>query len=408
MNILIITHYFHPEPIIAAFRINAFARYMRQAGHQVTVIADGKHSESISWEGCDVHYVTDPIFPSFSTRSYLEKLSRLAPRHILASLLYRLTLHPSYLEEFKFTRLAKKIIKEKKIDLLLTTGALNLGTNLTGLRLKQCFPSLYWIADYRDEVRLPSARRWDINWFMLPHHRRRVQRIYDRSDLLLSVSAPIVDMIRRASAHGNVLEIRNGYDYPEATGCNFQPHFTMSYIGHFYHGITPDNWFRAFAELLSENRIPSDSKIRIIGNPQPVNVPDAIRNNVEILPTVSHDEAVRISIHETDVLVMVYSKRAGRRGVYSGKLLDYLATNKPIISIYDPTDVPGELLAETRAGFAVDEDDIPAIKNAILECHRLWAERRVLPRDWEKIRQHHRRHQVGLLLDYLRRTTTLR
>ncbi len=408
MNILILTHYFHPSPIISAFRMNAFARYMREAGHNVTVITDGVHPKSIEWHGCDVHYITDPIYPAYITKSYLERFSKWTLRRLIQSILFRITLHPAYLEEFRFTQLAKKIIKQKNIDLLLTTGSFSIGTQLSGLRLKRRFPDIYWIADFRDEVKIPSARRWDINWFMLPHHRRRIQGIYDKSDLLFSVSAPIVDMIRRASAHGNVLEIRNGYDYPEVTECYFQPQFTMSYLGHFYNGITPDNWFKAFAELISEGRIPSDSKIKIVGNPYPINIPDAIRRNVSILPMVSHDEAVRISIYESDTLVMVYSKRNGRRGVYSGKLLDYLATNKPIISIYDPTDVPGELLAETRAGFAVDEDDIPAIKNAILECHRLWAERRALPRDWDKIRTFHRRHQVELLLDYLRRTTTLR
>ena len=98
---------------------------------------------------------------------------------------------------------------------------------------------------------------------------------------------------------------------------------------------------------------------------------------------------------------MVYSPRKGRRGVYSGKLLDYLATNKPIISIYDHSDVVGELMRDTRAGFAVDEDDIPAIKDALMDCYRLWLEKRTMPRDWEKIKEFRRSHQVGLLLDYL-------
>ena len=41
----------------------------------------------------------------------------------------------------------------------------------------------------------------------------------DMSDLILSVSKPIVDDLRRASSHGRVLEICNGYDYPEVYDC---------------------------------------------------------------------------------------------------------------------------------------------------------------------------------------------
>lgn len=40
MNFLIISKYFYPQNRIASFRINAFAKYIRNAGHSVTVIAE--------------------------------------------------------------------------------------------------------------------------------------------------------------------------------------------------------------------------------------------------------------------------------------------------------------------------------------------------------------------------------
>ena len=88
--------------------------------------------------------------------------------------------------------------------------------------------------------------------------------------------------------------------------------------------------------------------IKIVGNPLKIDIPDALRSNVVELPIVDHDEAVRMSIEECDALLMIYSRRAGRKGVYSGKLLDYLATNKPILAISDPGDVVGDLMRDTR------------------------------------------------------------
>lgn len=148
--------------------------------------------------------------------------------------------------------------------------------------------------------------------------------------------------------------------------------------------------------------MPADSKIKIVGNYAKLNIPDSIKPNVEELDAVVHDEAVRISIHNVDVLVMVHPN-IGRKGVYSGKLLDYLATNKPIIAMYDPNDVVGALMEETKAGFAVDESDIKGIKEAIMKCYHIWRNREVLPRDWDKISQYSRRNQTRLLLDYLDR-----
>ena len=59
-----------------------------------------------------------------------------------------------------------------------------------------------------------------------------------------------------------------------------------------------------------------------------------------------HDEALAI-LRQLDVLVMIHP--TGRRGVYTGKVFDYLASNKPILALFDPRDVVADLLAETRA-----------------------------------------------------------
>ena len=221
------------------------------------------------------------------------------------------------------------------------------------------------------------------------------------SDLLLSVSKPIVENLKASSAHGHVLEIRNGYDYPEVYDNHFQEHFTMTYLGHFYRNIHPDHWFKAYAELIEEGLLPDDSKIKIVGNHELIRIPESIRKNVIEIPVVPHDEAIRISIHETDALIMIYSNKTERKGIYSGKLLDYLATNKPIISMYDPNEVVGKLMNETKAGFVVRYDDIPAIKNTLMKCFHLWKNREALPRNWDKIKEYHRSHQVGLLIEYL-------
>ncbi len=271
------------------------------------------------------------------------------------------------------------------------------------LKLKREFPDVYWIADMRDELRVPRLR------YAIPLlHRLSVRRLkkamrmtLDLSDLLLSVSKPIVDDLRRDSSHGRVLEICNGYDYPEVYGSCFQEKFTMMYLGRFYPGIYPDNLFGAYVELIAEGRLPADCVIKIVGNPLHIDIPDALRQNVVELPLVDHDEAVRMSVEETDVLLMIYSRRAGRKGVYSGKLLDYLATNKPILAICDTGDVVGDLMRDTGAGFAVDEDDIPAIKRAIMVFYDLWLNKRAMPRDWDRIKEFRRSRQVGILLDYL-------
>lgn len=402
MNILIITTVFYPTNHIGSFRMNAFAKYFRQAGHEVTVIAEGAEDKTEQWEGCKVHYVKDPIIPQYTKKSYQSALGKKwTLRRILKALEFRITLNTSYFWSLKVERIAKHLFNDKQIDLVLSTYSYDMPSHFCTLKLRKKGFKFYWIADFRDELHYPKIS-WHIKKLYLGRLKSLIQQVLNMSDLILSVSKPIVEDLRASSAHSHVLEIRNGYDYPEVYDCNFQEHFTMTYLGHFYKNIHPDNWFKAYAELIDEGILPDDGKIKIVGNHEPIEIPEAIRKNVVEIPIVPHDEAIRISIYETDVLVMIYSDITGRKGVYSGKLLDYLATNKPIIAMYDPDEVIGKLMNETKAGFVVRYDDIPSIKNAIMKCFHLWENREVLPRNWDKIKEYRRSHQVGLLINYLK------
>ena len=318
------------------------------------------------------------------------------PRRIVRALEYRLTLDDKRLGRIRAQKRVKTLFDSRKFDVVLTTYGM-LSPHMIALAMRRKGYQFYWVADMRDEmskIKWPKDR-WKISRRLAGPERR----ILNNADLVLSVSKPILDDFRAMTIHDRFLEIRNGYDYEEVHETNFQNHFTMGYIGHFYGQITPDNWFKAYSELICEGRLPADSKIKIVGNYMKLNIPDSIKSNVEELDAVIHDEAIRISVYETDVLVMVHPK--GRKGVYSGKLLDYLATNKPIIAMYDPTDVVGALMEETKAGFVVDESDIKGIKEVIMKCYRIWQNREVLPRNWDNIRQYSRRYQTRLLIDYL-------
>lgn len=396
MNVLIISNYFYPKNLIASFRINAFAKYFHEAGHDVTVLTVGDKDIITQWEGCEVHYLKDLIMSERKVQIISKSPRKWTLRKILLSLEYCLALDYYLLWRIRAKKYAAKMLRNKKMDVVLTTFA-DLSAHIIGLSLKKKNYKFYWIADMRDEM---SRRKYPNDIRMIGRRMAAYEkRVVAKADLVTSVSKPILDDFRKRSNHNRFLEIRNGYEYEEVYDSYYQKTFTMGYIGRFYNDITPDNFFKAYSELLSNGELPSDSKIKIVGNSTKLDIPETIRPNVEEIAKVTHDEALKISIYETDTLIMIHPK--GRKGVYSGKLMDYLATNKPILSIYDPNDVTGELLMDTRAGFVADESDIEDIKKMILKCYYIWKNREVLPRNWDVIKKHHRRYQTNLLLNYI-------
>ncbi len=394
MNILIVSPFFSPNIQISSFRIDAFARYFREAGHTVTVITIGERDETVTQYGCTVHYLRDwagNLSGSDARKRFVGPLRLMLMRmQFLCSLDWRA------LWRRRACAKARELLDREPADVLLTSYS-PLAPHMIALRLRKKGYKFHWVADMRDEMSdhphhsLHIARRL-----------RRVERIVLReADLVTTVSRPLVDQFRRLCGHDRFLEVRNGYDYEEVRDASFQPRFTLGYVGRFYWESRPDNLFEVLAEMKRRGEIPSDFRFRIVGNHLRLVVPEAIRDNVEQEAEVPHDEALAI-LRQLDVLVMIHP--TGRRGVYTGKVFDYLASNKPILALFDPRDVVADLLAETRAGFVADNDDREGVRRKILECLRLWRDREVLPRDWEKIRQYRRKNQVGILLKHLEAT----
>ena len=393
MKILIISSFFYPNNQIASFRIEAFAKYFQLAGHSVTVVTEGKVNETALWSGCEIHYITNPLTTLSFMNYYIKKDSRWSLSQILIALLVRITSDSRFIWRFKAYKKVISLYKTNSFNVVLTSFG-PLAPHMIALRLRRNGYKFYWIADMRDEM----SKNILISRYLTKRLITYEYKLVNSSDLVVSVSETLLKNFKRLCKYGHFLEIKNGYDYEELYGVCCQPQFTMAFSCRFYWGINPNNWFKAFSELIHEGKLPTNCLIKIIGNNSELDIPQNIASNVFQLDSVIHSEAIRMSL-DVDTLVVIHP--TGRKGVYTGKLCDYLATNKPILALCDPEDVIAQLLNETKAGFTVDNADIDGIKKMILRCYSIWKNKEVLPRDWEKIKQYTRKNQCKILLEYL-------
>lgn len=393
MNILILSYFFFPRNAIASFRINAMAKYLRMAGHSVTVITYGDHDSTDNVYDCKVFYLSHPILTE-TAHQELKKRGRWNLPRVLRNIENRMLPEIEPLWAQRAMNFSRKLISETRFDTILSSSG-PMSTHRIAIALKKIDPGLFWIADARDELSRHPARKRHVYIIVKALEKKMLKH----ANLITSVSSPIIEDFKSMCHHDRFLLVRNGYDYDECHEVNFQPHFTLAYIGFFYYNITPEKFFKAFAELIQEGRLPQNSRIKIIG-PNNLRVsPVEISHNIQVIKAVPHNEAIRISKYETDALVVIHP--SGRKGVYTGKVFDYLATNKPILALCDPKDVVGDLIRETNSGFVVDENDHTGIKDAISRCYEIWKNKCTLPRRWDIIRQYTRRNQIQILIDYL-------
>ena len=140
-------------------------------------------------------------------------------------------------------------------------------------------------------------------------------------------------------------------------------------------------------------------KVRIIGNKAPIEIPLGLRNIVSEESTLPY-EAICKEMKNADALLMV-TPSCLEKGIYTGKLFDYLGSGTPIIALAPPDDVAGQLIKQANAGYVAANEDVDAIENIIENAYDDWATNTFPQPRTEVITMHHRKEQVRRLLSVL-------
>ena len=213
---------------------------------------------------------------------------------------------------------------------------------------------------------------------------------------MTSVSKPIIDSFASLNSNPNVIfrEIRNGYDFELEKIENKNRIFTISYVGNFYGDISPKNFFIALNNIIQQD---SSKKIlvKLVGVKTHFEIPELLKDRVTIIPPVSHSKAIEI-MKNSDALLLIHPSN-GRKGVYTGKLFEYLATLKPIIALVDEEDVAAKLIKKANAGYVSDNGNIEKIEMILEEAYQEWEENRKREFNISLIKKHHRKEQTKRL-----------
>lgn len=393
-HIVLICAHFHPLQHIAAQRMNAFVRYLNKEKYNITVLSSTNcASEGAStFEGAEVYYL--PGNRILKLRKQTQGMPRW--KHHLFSLnnkcirLFSKSDLPGW--QHQLNKKMEELHQIKPIDVVLSSF-FPLDAHIAGLEFKKKHPEICWIADMRDEMsqnKLLSAK--EQSFFA-----RMEKEIGHYVDVITSVSKPILDGFKIQMPREEIvfLEVRNGFDHEVAPKVSFNETFTFTYAGTFYGKRKPDTFFNALVHLKEENRLPENWLIRFIGTPENFSIPSALKSNVVFLSTLPNEEVITY-LQNSDCNLLIHPPTEAK-GIFTGKLFDYLSVEKPVLALVDTSDVAAELINECKAGISVDFYDIPEISKAIRSMIDRWSVQEVFPYDSEKILTLHRRYQVEKL-----------
>ena len=269
----------------------------------------------------------------------------------------------------------KKYLRENHFDAVVTTGPPH-SVHLIGLELKKEFPHLKWIADFRDPwTEISYYKHLKLTKSSDQKHRKLEQRVFNNADITLATSFTDAENFRKNGA--NAFCITNGFDgFKSSLKTEKNAKFTLSYIGVLEQLRNPEVLWSVLDQIILEDVDFKDNfelkfvgriDDKILSTIENSRLKDSVRN----LGYLSHSEA-NAEMLKSDVLLMTNFPDDHSKGIIPGKIFEYLATGKQILSFGPEDSDVKKILNETHAGKHFSYKDDAAVKTFILQKFEAW------------------------------------
>lgn len=141
--------------------------------------------------------------------------------------------------------------------------------------------------------------------------------------------------------------------------------------------------------------MPDKWQIHFVGTPHNFSIPKNIYGHIKFIDKVSQKESIEM-MDQADLNLLIQPS-LGRKGIYTGKIFDYLSVLKPVFAVIDKTDVAAALISELKAGYICGFDNVAEIKNQLKNAISDWKKGTQPIPDKVDIMKLHRKYQVKKL-----------
>jgi glycosyltransferase involved in cell wall biosynthesis len=375
MKILFITYMFPPFNSIGAVRTGKTAKLLNELGNDVRIISCSNQtlSQNFPLEIAEQNIqhtnwinVNSPIEfilggkKKVATKGYLPSSNHLPNWIQKIGYLYRhlVNFPDGQIGWYPFAMKAGNRLISSWLPDLIFASASPFTTLLIASALSRKH-NIPWIAELRD--------LWSDNHnFIGPTWRQLLERKLESRTLksacgLVTVSEPLKETLNsKYSIPCKV--ITNAFD-PEDTPISKGIPFSngivkIVYTGQVYsHEQNPSNLFLALQQMGNDKE-----KFRIhfygrhLSFAQQLAIWHNVSHLIQIHESVSHKESLSLQAG-SDILLLLPGQSPAWKGVYTGKLFEYLGARRPILCIGNTNGVAANLIRERKAGVVLNEPE---------------------------------------------------
>ena len=423
MRILIVSYFFPPYNTIGAVRVGKMAKYLLRQGHDVRILTakDQPLPTSLPVEVPEEKIVRTPWFNvNWLPEHFLGGRERVSKEGYSLQGKGRVLLRKMgkfYKTLFNFPdgqigwfpyalKEGRRLLQAWQPDVIYASAMPF--TSLLVARALGTQAGVPWVAELRD--------LWTENhYYEYGPLRRSLERFLERRLLssakgLVTVSEPLAQTLRERYKHP-VAVILNGFDPEDIEDINdghshSAPDGTIHivYTGSIYEGkYDLSTLFSALGALKKE--LIGRLQVHFYGRYlEPVRLlvnKLNIGNLVTVHSTVPYKEALKVQAQADALLLLLWNDQRGK-GVYTGKLFEYIGARRPILAIGPRENVAAELIQQYNLGIVVSNVD--EAKDALIRLVRGMPPFVPFTPDTRVINKFTREHQAKKLADFLQRT----
>ena len=303
-----------------------------------------------------------------------------------------------------------EILQQEDIDTIISSST-PVTSHIIANKLKIKY-KIPWIADLRDLW--SQNHNYGYGPLRKLIDRRLELKTLSNADALVTVSPLWAEELKELHKRETVYTITNGFD-PSAVNTpsvNLTAKFTITYTGSIYTGKQdPSKLFAALRELISDGTMDSkDVEVRFYGSEIEWLDKEVERYGLSSIVKQYGRVPQQLAIEkqrESQLLLLLNWEESQEKGVYPGKVFEYLAAQKPIVATGGfGNDVVERLLDETKGGIYAKE--IGDIKSVLRELYSEYKQNGKISYngDIEKINKYSHREMARKFAEVLDQVTS--
>lgn len=270
----------------------------------------------------------------------------------------------------------KRVLNENEIDIIYSTSS-PYTDHLIGLEIKKTI-NKPWVADFRDP--------WIGNDIIMGEYsKERVEKekkleleVVSLADVVINVTESITDMYKKRYPQfkDKFITITNGFDSNDKKVIKKEKSnkFKINYSGILIKSQDPKDIIAAIERITNKDKnFEKDLEINFTGNiaEELINMmkSSSISSKININSYVEHDKILNIMAN-SNINLLILPDEDQSKGIYTGKIFDYILAERPILGIMPEDGVAAKLINENNIGLAVNHGEIDKLEEFILSEYR--------------------------------------